>query len=1835
MFTDANKNFSYTTTSGKSSTLTTTAGTIDNTTISVDVTAPKNNGSFNASLSFSTHSGTTIGIGAGAAEINLSSITNSYNTSGTDVTDAFPITVSVGSSVPDGTYTFDAIAISDPSGMTNNKEWTFEVKIGSTPGSIGTVSVAAQSGVSVYGSASTPTFAVTSSRSGNGTVNGTYSVSGLPAGVTSAGFTPSATFTAGGSTSFPDVTLTLNVPANLNAGSYDFTVLLSDGGTPATTTGTLVVNKKSITVTADDRNKTYGDAVTFLGTEFSTPVGALVNGDAISSVTLNSDGAAASATVTSPGPTYDIVASAATGTGLDNYNISYSVGTLTVGVKSITVTADDRNKTYGDAVTFLGTEFSTPVGALVNGDAISSVTLNSDGAAASATVTSPGPTYDIVASAATGTGLDNYNISYSVGTLTVGVKSITVTADDRNKTYGDAVTFLGTEFSTPVGALVNGDAISSVTLNSDGAAASATVTSPGPTYDIVASAATGTGLDNYNISYSVGTLTVGVKSITVTADDRNKTYGDAVTFLGTEFSTPVGALVNGDAISSVTLNSDGAAASATVTSPGPTYDIVASAATGTGLDNYNISYSVGTLTVGVKSITVTADDRNKTYGDAVTFLGTEFSTPVGALVNGDAISSVTLNSDGAAASATVTSPGPTYDIVASAATGTGLDNYNISYSVGTLTVGVKSITVTADDRNKTYGDAVTFLGTEFSTPVGALVNGDAISSVTLNSDGAAASATVTSPGPTYDIVASAATGTGLDNYNISYSVGTLTVGVKSITVTADDRNKTYGDAVTFLGTEFSTPVGALVNGDAISSVTLNSDGAAASATVTSPGPTYDIVASAATGTGLDNYNISYSVGTLTVGVKSITVTADDRNKTYGDAVTFLGTEFSTPVGALVNGDAISSVTLNSDGAAASATVTSPGPTYDIVASAATGTGLDNYNISYSVGTLTVGVKSITVTADDRNKTYGDAVTFLGTEFSTPVGALVNGDAISSVTLNSDGAAASATVTSPGPTYDIVASAATGTGLDNYNISYSVGTLTVGVKSITVTADDRNKTYGDAVTFLGTEFSTPVGALVNGDAISSVTLNSDGAAASATVTSPGPTYDIVASAATGTGLDNYNISYSVGTLTVGVKSITVTADDRNKTYGDAVTFLGTEFSTPVGALVNGDAISSVTLNSDGAAASATVTSPGPTYDIVASAATGTGLDNYNISYSVGTLTVGVKSITVTADDRNKTYGDAVTFLGTEFSTPVGALVNGDAISSVTLNSDGAAASATVTSPGPTYDIVASAATGTGLDNYNISYSVGTLTVGVKPITVTADDRNKTYGDAVTFLGTEFSTPVGALVNGDAISSVTLNSDGAAASATVTSPGPTYDIVASAATGSGLGNYNITYHNGTLTINQKDASVTPDALSKYCGMPDPTFTGTLSGFLDPDNVTATYSRTPGESGNTYTISATLSPTSVLDNYNITYNTADFTINVLTQIDASASSNPVALGTNAVLSATVTPQIEGITIYFTLDDGNGNTSTYTAVTDNSGTATTAPISGLTVNLYKVIAQEGVASCVTSTPAYLPVYDPNGSFITGGGWIVSPAGALVSKPSATGKANFGFNAKYKKGNNQVDGNTEFQFQQGDFNFKSSSLDAGTLVISGAKGTYRGVGTVNGAGDYGFMVSAVDGQVNGGGGTDLFRIKIWDRSHGNTPVYDNNMGEDENGDPTIALGGGSIVIHYAKGKNSTRIMSSDITTSPVEVNSNQLEQTGTGKLTVKVAPNPTSYYFTAGLQSLSKENVNMVVTDITGRVIEQRTNIATNSTIQFGGKYRPGTYIAQFLQGTDKVTVMLIKEGE
>jgi len=59
-------------------------------------------------------------------------------------------------------------------------------------------------------------------------------------------------------------------------------------------------------------------------------------------------------------------------------------------------------------------------------------------------------------------------------------------------------------------------------------------------------------------------------------------------------------------------------------------------------------------------------------------------------------------------------------------------------------------------------------------------------------------------------------------------------------------------------------------------------------------------------------------------------------------------------------------------------------------------------------------------------------------------------------------------------------------------------------------------------------------------------------------------------------------------------------------------------------------------------------------------------------------------------------------------------------------------------------------------------------------------------------------------------------------------------------------------------------------------------------------------------------------------------------------------------------------------------------------------------------------------------------------------------------------------------------------------------------------------------MLTATDGSINGGGGTDKFRIKIWDMADGTT-VYDNQSGDGDEADATDEIEGGSIVIHKGK----------------------------------------------------------------------------------------------------------------
>ena len=156
-----------------------------------------------------------------------------------------------------------------------------------------------------------------------------------------------------------------------------------------------------------------------------------------------------------------------------------------------------------------------------------------------------------------------------------------------------------------------------------------------------------------------------------------------------------------------------------------------------------------------------------------------------------------------------------------------------------------------------------------------------------------------------------------------------------------------------------------------------------------------------------------------------------------------------------------------------------------------------------------------------------------------------------------------------------------------------------------------------------------------------------------------------------------------------------------------------------------------------------------------------------------------------------------------------------------------------------------------------------------------------------------------------------------------------------------------------------------------------------------------------------------------------------------------------------------------------------------------------------------------------YVVIYDPSAGFVTGGGWIDSLAGAYIPDPSLTGKASFGFVSKYKKGASAPTGNTEFQFRTADLNFHSDDYE--WLVVAGPKAQFKGSGRINGAGNYGFMLFAVDAALTPSIDVDLFRIKIWNKDASDAVVYDNEPAEVDDADPTTQIGGGSIVVHKGK----------------------------------------------------------------------------------------------------------------
>lgn len=319
-----------------------------------------------------------------------------------------------------------------------------------------------------------------------------------------------------------------------------------------------------------------------------------------------------------------------------------------------------------------------------------------------------------------------------------------------------------------------------------------------------------------------------------------------------------------------------------------------------------------------------------------------------------------------------------------------------------------------------------------------------------------------------------------------------------------------------------------------------------------------------------------------------------------------------------------------------------------------------------------------------------------------------------------------------------------------------------------------------------------------------------------------------------------------------------------------------------------------------------------------------------------------------------------------------------------------------------------------------------------------------------------------------------------------------------------------------------------------------------------------------------------------------------------------DPISLGTEA-----------NVTVFFTDDNlveatinwGDGTDIVYGDIVDQAIEWNyTYPAPGVYAVSIQLIDIGGKTA--DDIIRYIVVFDPAGGFITGGGWINSPVGAYMPDPLLGGKANFGFVAKYKKGKTVPEGNTEFQFRAGDLKFKSTLYD--WLVIAGAKAKFKGEGTINNFGNYGFMLSAIDGDLKDN--VDRFRIKIWDKEANDLVVYDNEFASDETTDPSTMLGGGSIVIHNPKDKDASGIH-------------HELTE-GHGSV-LFVYPNPAEDYLNIAVLGNREDRIELRVYNAIGEMIHYSEGKSALYEELSVSAYKPGMYMITTLIGD-----ILLKEN-
>jgi gliding motility-associated-like protein len=780
-------------------------------------------------------------------------------------------------------------------------------------------------------------------------VNGITVASGsasatIPLAVGSNTITTVVTAQDGTTTKTYTVTVTRAASANADLSSLTLSSgTLSPVFAPATTSYTASVSNATTSITL---SPTVSDATATITVNGATVVSGSPSAAiplAVGSNTITTVVTAQDGTTTK---TYTVTVTMAASANADLSALTLSAGTLSpvFAPGTASYTASVGNATTN--ITLTPTVSDATATITVNG-----TTVASGSPSASIPLAVGSNTITTVVTAQDGTTTKTYTVTVTrAASANADLSALTLSAGTLSPVFAPGTA----SYTASVG-----NATTNITLTPTVSDATATITVNGTT---VAS-----GSPSASIPLAVGSNTITtvvtaqngttkIYTVTVTrAASANADLASLVLSSGT--LTPAFAPTTtsytasvGNATTSITLTPTVSDATATVTINGAT---VAS-----GSPSASIPLAVGSNTI--TTVVTAQNGTTKIYTVTVTrAIGTQTITfsPTSTKIYGDEPYDPGATSNNSAVHITYTSSNTAVATVSNGmiqivaagnttitAAQAGNANYAPASADQVLTVQPKTLTITANERTKVYGQSLpssTTTTTAFT--VTGLAGQETVSQVTISyGAGAPASAVVNTY--TGSVVPSAAIGSNgfvNANYSISYIVNNLLVTRAALNIAAGNRTKTYGDEVVFAGNEFTST--GLVNGNSVSSVTLNSTGAVSTAAVT--GSPYAIVPSSAVGSGLENYTINYANGSLTVNRKALFITADHKNRPYGLPNPPLTASYQ----GFITGEN-SSVLTTPPAISTTATASSPVGDYPITASGATSA---NYLISYANGVLTI------------------------------------------------------------------------------------------------------------------------------------------------------------------------------------------------------------------------------------------------------------------------------------------------------------------------------------------------------------------------------------------------------------------------------------------------------------------------------------------------------------------------------------------------------------------------------------------------------------------------------------------------------------------------------------------------------------------------------------------------------------------------------------------------------------------------------------------------------------------------------------------------------------------